>query len=164
MKELLMDLAAYHYWADQRILDALKSLPEEMLDKEIPSSFPSLRKTLYHLWDAENTWIQRLKLQEPILPPSRGFTGNFDEFSGLFLQCNQSLEEWIGKTSEQGLLHVVAYYNSKHEQLKNPVYQCLVQVLNHATYHRGQLVTMLRFLGITKIPATDYIAFKRTKK
>jgi uncharacterized damage-inducible protein DinB len=36
-------------------------------------------------------------------------------------------------------------------------------VFNHATYHRGQLVTMLRQIGAEKIPATDFAAFVRLK-
>ena len=49
-----------------------------------------------------------------------------------------------------GIEHVFQYYNSKKEHFKSPVYQMLMHVFNHGTYHRGQLVNMLRQLGVEK--------------
>jgi uncharacterized damage-inducible protein DinB len=65
---------------------------------------------------------------------------------------------------EVNLTHVFAYRNSKKEQFKEPVYQVLMHVFNHATYHRGQMVTMMRQLDVKTIPATDFIVFSRNKK
>ncbi len=55
------------------------------------------------------------------------------------------------------------YENSKGEQFKQPIFQMLLHVFNHGTYHRGQLVTMLRQLGVENIPATDFIVWSREK-
>ncbi|MDQ6763781.1 MAG: hypothetical protein M3015_14295, partial [Bacteroidota bacterium] len=52
--------------------------------------------------------------------------------------------------------------NSKKEFFKQPVYEMLVQVFNHQTFHRGQLITMMRQNGIDKLPATDFIVYSRT--
>jgi uncharacterized damage-inducible protein DinB len=60
--------------------------------------------------------------------------------------------------------HVFQYYNSKREYFKQPIFQMLLHVFNHGTYHRGQLVNMLRQLAVEKIPQTDFIVFSRTKK
>ncbi|HUX84518.1 MAG TPA: DinB family protein [Chitinophagaceae bacterium] len=164
MKELLLDLAAYHYWANQRLLNLSGTLTDEQLDRPTRSSFSSLRGTWYHLWDAEAIWMQRLQLADHVMLPSKGFSGSFQEFIPAYLQANQTTESFVARQSEPGLSHVVEYYNSRKEHFKSPVYQCLIQVFNHGSYHRGQAVTILRELGQERIPGTDYIGFKRRKK
>ncbi|MHB1922198.1 MAG: DinB family protein, partial [Chitinophagaceae bacterium] len=133
MKEFFLELADYHHWANQRLMETLKKIPEQQLDQEFPSSFPSIRKTMFHLWDAEEIWLQRLKLQEKVILPSAGFTGNFTKFSESYLHLNKVLGEWIGKMTEQGLGHVVVYYNSRGNYNKNQVSAILMHVFNHAT-------------------------------
>ncbi len=82
--------------------------------------------------------------------------------SGLISQSKQ-WEEWVDKNTEAGLAHVFAYQNSKREQFKQPLFQMLMHLFNHQTYHRGQIVTMLRLAGIEEIPATDFIVWSRKK-
>jgi uncharacterized damage-inducible protein DinB len=77
-------------------------------------------------------------------------------------QSNQ-WRDWVVNASDLSLDHVFQYYNNKKEHFKMPVYQMLHHVFNHGTYHRGQLVNMLRQLGIEKIPQTDFIVWCRKK-
>lgn len=164
MKELLKQYAAYNIWASQRIFDVILSLPEEKQTAEIPSSFPSLYKTVLHMLDAENIWWQRLKLSERITVPSENFTGTMKELSDILLQQSKMWEEWVSNASDLSLEHVFQYYNNKKEYFKMPIYQMIHHVFNHGTYHRGQLVTMLRQLGEDKIPQTDFSLWIRGKK
>src|SRR5436190_825223 len=155
MKELLKQYAAYNTWATQKITDLISNLPVEKQMAEIPSSFNSLYKTVLHMWDAESIWWQRLKLQERINRPSENnFEGFKDAANGLLSQSRQ-WEEWVSSASELSLDHVFQYYTNKKELIKMPVYQMLLHVFNHGTFHRGQLVNMLRQLGEEKIPSTD---------
>jgi uncharacterized damage-inducible protein DinB len=80
------------------------------------------------------------------------------------LQQNRQWTVWISNSQEHMFQHEFIYLNLKKEQFKQPVYQVLVHVFNHGTYHRGQLVTMLRQLGIEKIPQTDYIVWSRKNR
>ena len=80
------------------------------------------------------------------------------------IKQSAELYEWVSKASDAALDHVFFYHNSKKEQFKQPVYQVLLHLFNHQTYHRGQLVTMFHQLGITNIPATDFIKYCRMKK
>ena len=163
MKELLQQYAAYNIWANKILVDRISKLNDEEINKEIASSFPSLYKTMQHMWLAEEAWWQRLKLVENIDLQSEKFTGTFTELTASHARQSQQWVEWINNATENQLLHVFAYIRNK-EQLKMPVYQMLQHVFNHATYHRGQLVTMLRQLNADKIPATDFSAYCRTKK
>ena len=156
MKDLLRQYAAYHVWAQQRIDDVLLALPEAQHHQELPSSFTSLYKTVLHMLDAESIWWQRLKLHERILVPSEHFTGDFPALLQTLLQQSKQWEEWVSTASDLSLEHVFQYQDRKRDVHKMPVYQMIHHVFNHSTYHRGQLVTMLRQLQVDKIPSTDF--------
>ncbi len=164
MKELLVQYAAYNIWANQLLLDVINVLPEEKQKQEIVSSFPSLYKTVLHMLDAESIWWQRLKLQEHIIRPSDSFNGDLKMLSSNLLLQNKQWSEWLNNTNEVMLQHQFKYQNTKRESFKQPIYQMLLHLFNHGSYHRGQLVTMLRQAGVVKIPPTDFIVWSRKRK
>lgn len=163
MKEIILPLAQYNLWANQMLAQTLLSLPPDKTTQPVVSSFESLLHTTLHLLDAESIWWQRIKLSERIVIPSEGFTGSMQEAVPLLLQQNKLWAEWAQAAQEHMLLHEFIYQNTKKEQFKQPVWQVLMQVFNHGSYHRGQLVMMLRQLGVTRIPQTDFIVFTRKK-
>lgn len=160
MKESLLQYARYNIWANAQLAAVLLKLTEEQLDMEIQSSFPSIRKTVYHMWSAEDIWLQRLNLVEQAIWAETGFSGDFKEAMENWTEASRGLAAFIDKQfNDAAFLHVMQYYNLKKQSVKLPVHVCLMQVLNHASYHRGQLVTMLRQVGVKKIPATDFFVF-----
>ena len=163
MKQLLQQYAAYNIWANKIILERIARLPDDIIYKETKSSFTSIYKTVVHLMDVESIWWQRLKLQEHVEWPGKSFNGAFEELSKQLLFLSRQWSEWVSNSNEVNLTHVFAYHNSKKEYFKQPVYEMLLHLFNHQTYHRGQLVTMMREHGIEKIPATDFIVFSRKK-
>ena len=163
MKDMLKQFSSYNIWANQKLIDLCLSLPEEKQNAEVVSSFNGLRTTFLHMWDAESIWWQRLKLHERIIVPSENFKGTLRDITNGLLQQNNQWHDWINSASELALEHVFHYQNSKKEMFKQPVYQVLLHIFNHGTYHRGQIVNILRQLGIDKIPATDFIVFSRKK-
>jgi uncharacterized damage-inducible protein DinB len=163
MKILLQQLATYNIWANKKLMEVILNLPEEKQMAEVPSSFSSLYKTVLHMWDAESAWWQRMKLHERLVIPSENFKGSMkDVVNGLSQQSEQWLD-WVSSASDIALDHVFQYQNSKKEQFKQPIYQMLLHVFNHGTYHRGQLINMLRQLGIEKLPQTDFVVWSRKK-
>ncbi|MEO8766318.1 MAG: DinB family protein [Ginsengibacter sp.] len=163
MKQLLQQYALYNIWANKLITERIAQLPEEAIVKETVSSFNSLYKTVLHMMDVESIWWQRMKLQEHVEWPGKKFEGNFDQLAQQLLSLSRQWHDWIQNTNDANLTHVFSYQNSKKEHFKQPVYEMLLQLFNHQTFHRGQLVTMLRQNGIEKIPATDFIIFSRTR-
>ena len=163
MKELLKQFAAYNIWANQKILDVILTLPEEKQKQELPSSFKSLYDTVLHMWNAENVWWQRMKLQERITLPFETFKGSMEELANESLQQNRQWQEWVNNATDAALDHVFQYQTFQKEQFKQPIYQMLLHVFNHGTYHRGQLINMLRQLGVEKLPQTDFIVWSRKK-
>jgi uncharacterized damage-inducible protein DinB len=162
MKELLQQYAAYNIWATKQLVDRISKLTEEEIQREIISSFPSVYKTVRHMWLAEEVWWKRLKLTENIVLESATFEGTFSEMTDILAKQSQQFKDWVDNATENQLAHVFAFVRNK-EQHKMPVYQMLHHVFNHATYHRGQLVTMLNQLGADKIPGTDFSTFSKGK-
>jgi uncharacterized damage-inducible protein DinB len=163
MKQLLQQYAAYNLWANKTITGRIIQLNEEIIRKETKSSFNSIYKTLLHLMDVESVWWQRLKLAEHVEWPAKNFEGNTEVLIRQLLQLSRQWFEWVVTANEINLEHVFGYYNSKKEYFKQPVYEMLLHLFNHQTYHRGQLVTIMRQHDIEKIPGTDFIIFSRNK-
>ncbi len=164
MKELLKQMAVYNVWAHKKIMDVVLALPEEKQKAEMLSSFSSLQKTMLHLWDAESIWWQRMKLNERLMIPSENYKGTTKDVVKGLLSQSVLWEGWVNNVSDNMLLHVFEFRNKNGEQIKMPIWQMLTHVFNHGTYHRGQLVNMLRQLGVEKIPGTDFSTFVRNKK
>lgn len=164
MKQLLEQYAAYNAWANKIITEKIIQLPDIVIQKDMKSSFSSIYNTVLHLMDVESIWWQRLKLQEHVEWPGKNFEGNFADLSKELLQLSKLWHEWVLNTNEINLTHVFGYQNSKKEFFKQPVYEMLLHLFNHQTFHRGQIITMMRQNGIEKLPATDFIVFSRSKK
>jgi uncharacterized damage-inducible protein DinB len=163
MKQLLVKYATYNHWANKQMSDLLANLTDAQLNHPITSSFKSIFDTYLHLWDVEYLWWQRMKLQENIEWPSASFSGSIVELSNNLLQQSKQWKEWVDLATEAALEHEFIYRNTKKEQFKQPVSEALLHLFNHQSFHRGQLVTMLKQVGVTEIPVTDLIAFLRKK-
>ena len=163
MKKLIAPYAAYNLLSNHRMVDTINNLTDEQIHHEIKSSFPSVFKTLLHLWSVEHVWWQRLKLVENPEFPSLSFSGTVMELGHNLLAQSKQWKEWIDLATEAALDHEFIYRNSKKEQFKQPVYEMLHHLFNHQSFHRGQLVTMFRQLDVKTIPNSDLIAFYRKK-
>ena len=163
MKQLLQQYAAYNLWANKIITEKIAQLPVDTIHKEMNSSFTSIYKTVVHLMDVESIWWQRLNLQEHVEWPGKSFEGNFKALSQQLIFLSKQWNEWVINANEVNITHVFGYQNSKKEYFKQPVYEMLLHLFNHQTFHRGQIITMMRQNGIEKIPATDFIVFARKK-
>lgn len=163
MKILLSQFAAYNLWANELLVGCIKKLPDALQKQTVNSSFPSLCATLQHMLVAESVWFQRIKLLEPVVPPQIDINNDCHEVAAALLQQSKQWHAWIEQAPLHMFDHEFIYHNTKNEKFKQPVFQVLLHVFNHNTFHRGQLVTMLRQLGVQPIPATDFIEWSRKK-
>lgn len=162
MREILLQYAGYNLWANKRMIDTLLKVDEDVLDKELHSSFSSLRATVYHMWSAEFVWLQRLQLTENPVWMNKVFKGSFAEACDEWQKVSAEVVEFVQrKYDDRALEHVIQYYNSEKKSFKYPEYVILQHTFNHNTYHRGQLVSMMRQLNIGPIPSTDFIVYDR---
>ena len=160
--KILQRYLAFNFWANELLLSVIsKELKDDLLDKEIVSSFPSLRKTIYHLWDAEFIWLKRLKGESLNDWPSKNFNGTFSEAKEKILLNDKLFIDFVERLNDEKLSESFSYKNIEVKSFSNPRWESVHHCMNHSTYHRGQIVTMLRQLGITNIPSTDFISFCR---
>ena len=163
MKQLLTQMASYHLWANQLLIDRIAQLSPELHTTPVKSSFETLQSTILHIWDAESVWWQRMKLLENISAPSENFRGDLADAAYGLMQQSKQWQDWIVNANEYVFDHEFIYQTSKKEKFKQPVYQVIMHVFNHGTYHRGQLVNMLRQMDVGNIPQTDFVVWSRKK-
>ena len=154
---LINHLVDYTLWANTRFVERLQQEPDEVLDREVTSSFPSLRATLLHIRDAENAWMHRLEEVAPIPWPAEASTA-----LATVVEHTRRLRHLVHASTEQWLEGQVGYADlrgNRHEQVR---WQTILHCCNHGTQHRGQLITMMRTLGLDRIPANDLVVFQRS--
>ncbi len=154
----------YNAWANGKIVEFMKSVDDRLLDKELKSSFSTIRKTFYHIWDAEIIWLKRVKGESVTTWPSEiSGTDGEDSFSE-FLKNSQELVQFVSDKKRDFLDSKITYTNIKGNKYTNVIEDVLFHVVNHGTFHRGQMVTMLRELGCENFEAQDLIAYLRQQQ
>ncbi len=158
----LSRLAAYNYWANEKCATLILAAGTAKADLVQLSSFPTIRKTVYHIWDAELVWIKRLLQESPVSwPPSAQFNGTLQEGLDAMLENSKRFIDYMERSTDDSLQATVNYQTIAGKAYTNTVIDMITHCLNHSTYHRGQLITMLRGAGQTAVTSTDYIAFCR---
>ena len=158
----LRTLLDYHYWARDRLLDALDALTPDQFTRDLGSSFKSVRDTVAHTYAAEWAWYQRWQGQSPtaLLPADQ-----FPDVASLraaWTSHEAKMRAFVDALGEEGVNRVLDYKLLSGAEGSSPIWQMLQHVVNHASYHRGQVTTMLRQLGATPAKPMDMIAFYRT--
>jgi uncharacterized damage-inducible protein DinB len=154
----LQQYTTYNLWANRTICEKLQSIDAELLDVDNQSSFPSIRKTVFHIWDAESIWLDRLNGRPIAHIPSRDLPA--DTAIDRFLETSKSFADFVATKPNAFFDTDIAFTaeGNEHSMQASPI---IWHCMNHSTFHRGQLVTMLRQAGITEIPGTDLTKYVR---
>lgn len=154
---LIHEYATYDQWATMRFVERLEREPGDTLDHPAISSFPSIRGTLLHIRDAEAAWLARLTGQAVRWPA--------EELTTLasVLTHTGRFREHVTTMPLEGILRERGYKDLKGTLYSQPAWQMIMHCINHSSYHRGQVVTQMRELGLEDIPRTDLIHFQRTR-
>ncbi len=160
--EHLRLLYEYNAWANHRSIDACASLSAEQFTRDLGSSFPSVRDTLAHIAGAEWVWLERVQGRSPAALPSGWEFPRLADVRARWVEVERGLLETAANIKLAELNRVVAYRNIRGNPFAYPLHQVLRHVVNHGTYHRGQVTAMLRQLGVAPV-ATDLIVYFREK-
>ncbi len=160
--ELILFLFQYNQWANRRTLDACSALTTEQFTRNLGSSFGSVRDTIAHIYGAEWVWNERFLGRSPSGLPGPSAYPDLSAMSEKLDEMDTYYVDFISRLAAADLERVIRYKNLAGDELANPLWQSLHQVSNHGTYHRGQITTLLRQLGVKAI-STDLIAFYREK-
>lgn len=156
------DLFRYSVWANARTFTAVLELPAGVADAAVVSSFPSIRATLAHLVGAEWIWLQRWLGESPSTRPP-WTTGDVATLRRELDAIEAERERWVGGLTATDLTRVLAYRNVAGEPFADPLAGLIRHVVNHSSYHRGQVTTLLRQAG-HPAPDTDLVIYLRQKR
>jgi len=152
-------LFAYGSWANGLVFGAARALPVEELTAPAASSFPSVGATLAHIVGTEWIWLRRW-LGESLPAPPWVARADLAELELQRAAVEAERGSYLAGLKDADLDRTVSYLNLAGKAFTNPLSDLVRHVVNHSTYHRGQLATQLRHLGRTP-PNTDLIAFLR---
>jgi uncharacterized damage-inducible protein DinB len=160
MESYLKDLANYNIWANE-LLIRLSKENINLIEKETLSSFSTIRSTLAHIRFAESLWLSRLKREAIITKPT--FDGTNEALLEDLLVHSKEFFDFVNGKDNTFFDASNDYDNPKGVPYNEKNGAIILHVLNHSSYHRGQVVTMLRTLGATKMTSMDYITYLRGK-
>ena len=156
--ELLRELYDYNYWARDQQLAACAGLSEEQLGQALGSSFGSLRDTLKHLLGAEWVWLERFLGRSPSSVPWLKETETLEALRARWQSVEAEMRRYVAALTTETLDAPFTYQNLKGETWTYQLEQCLLHLMNHGTYHRGQVTVALRQLGATP-PGIDLLVY-----
>ncbi len=154
-------LVDFHYWARDRALAAAAMLTPEQYARELGSSFPSVRATLNHSYMAEWAWFSRWQGTSPTAFPLQEQLPDLDTLRTTWSAQEASLRAFVASLGDEDVTRVFEYKLINGNPGRSQFWEMVVHLVNHATYHRGQLTTMLRQLGAKPPESTDMITFFR---
>ena len=159
----LRALVDYHYWARDRLLDAVDRLSGEQLTRDLGNSFASIRDTLVHLYGAERIWCARWEGESPQSMPNANDFPNLAGIRTAWAEQEQKVRTVLERIGEKGVGQPITYRTLNGEPQAQPFWHMLQHLVNHGSYHRGQVTTMLRQLGVAPSKGMDLITFYRER-
>jgi len=152
----------YNSWANRRSLGAAEKLGQEQFTRPMGSSFSSVRHTLAHIYGAEWIWLERFQGRSPSALPNATQFQNAGSLREQWLQHDERLLAFVRGLTQSDLDREIEYKTLKFGVYRNPLWQSMQHVVNHGTYHRGQVTTLLRQLGAEPV-LTDLMHFYRER-
>jgi len=151
-------LYAYNRWANVRIFDAAAKLTAEQYTRDLSNSFRSVRDTLTHILAAEWIWLKRWHGESPkaLLDPAD--FPNLVALRAKWMEAEREQTAFVNSLTDERLNAPISYINTKGKTWTYPLWQMMQHLVNHSTYHRGQVTTMLRQFGAAPA-ATDFLLF-----
>ena len=157
-------LVDYNYWARDRLLEAVSALTQEQFTRDMGNSFESVRDTIAHICDAESIWLTRWEGGQPT-----GFK-NPDRIADLaaarieWTELEGRMREVLARLGSEGVQRTIVYRDMRGAERSDVFWQMLQHVVNHGSYHRGQVTTMLRQLHARPPKYMDLIVFYRERR
>ena len=159
--EDLRDHVSYSAWASRRLVHAASELSEAELLRDFQTSDRSVLGTLVHTFAADRLWLARLQ-KSPRLQYSSEADYHLpvlqNEWPAIYRQWDDLLKGW----SDDEAVTNLDYQDMRGNSWKQPIWQLVLHVVNHATHHRGQVSGFLRTMGRVP-PVLDLVAYYRSR-
>ena len=158
MLETIRLLYDYTRWADARMLEAVSKLAPEPWTKDLGSSLKSVRDTVVHIASAQWIWLSRWKGETPKGMWTAADYPTLASVRDCWDPVREELAAFAAAQSDASLKAPLAYKNLKGDPMSYPLGHLMLHAVNHSTYHRGQVTTLLRQLGAQPV-STDLVVY-----
>lgn len=159
----IRQLYDYNSWANRRSLSAAEKLSIEQFMQPLGSSFSSVRDTLAHIYGAEWLWLERFHGRSPSALPNANQFHDVQTLRETWAELEQRLLVFARGIAQANLDREIEYKTLNFGVYKNPLWQSMLHLVNHGTYHRGQVTTLVRQLGAQPI-LVDLMHFYRERQ
>lgn len=154
----LRRLFSYTEWANARMFNVVGELSPEQFTRRVESSFPSVGATLAHIAGSEWVWMRRFRGVSPTAPPDWTLEPSPKLLREKLTEVEHERSAYLDSLNAELLGEMIDYRNLSGDPKRQRLGDLLLHVVNHSTYHRGQLTTMLRQVGAVP-PGTDLLQF-----
>lgn len=155
-------LLDYTVWANHRAMRAAATLSVEDFKRDLGSSHGGVRGTLVHTMGAEWIWLERWKGVSPTRPLDESEFPDVMAVRERWTVIEDHRASWFAGLREGALAETIRYSTLDRRSFESPLWQLVQHVANHSTYHRGQVVTLMRILG-AKATASDMVMWDRER-
>jgi uncharacterized damage-inducible protein DinB len=161
----IKQLFSYTEWANDLAMNAAANLPDEGLRRDVGISHKSIFGTLVHMAGAEWIWLERWHGRSPSKAEawsrwSVESCGDLVTLTSHWTELAVQRTRYISELDESRLAAELPFKLLSGDPSSMPLAHQMQHVVNHATLHRGQVVGMIRQLGVEP-PATDLIFYLR---
>ena len=161
--DVLQTLVDYHYWARDRMLPVVNALSEEQLRRPLGNSFSSVFDTVVHLYGADWIWRSRWEGVSPMALPSPDSYDGLTAIRAAWMDEERRIRAIVARLGPEGIARPIEYQGWDGRRQAQPFWQMLQHLVNHGSYHRGQVTTMLRQMNVQPAKSMDLIAFYRER-
>ena len=152
-------LYAYNRWANRRTLGSVQPLDIDEFTRDLGTSHGSIRGTLVHTMWSDWIWLRRWLGESPKrLPFDPNDFADLAAVEASWQGLEHERQGFIARLTDPRLQESLTYENLKNERWTYTLEHMMQHAVNHASYHRGQIVTLLRQLGRTPA-STDFLEF-----
>jgi uncharacterized damage-inducible protein DinB len=152
------ELIEFQAWRREKVSDLLREVDEKLFSEQLHGSFGSLYIILNHLVWAEKVWLGRVDRDTVATMKPTNVTGLLDAWK----EVNGNWSKLIHAASTEEIFREIEYFTSTGDRFTNTVLEIVVHMVDHSTYHVGQMMNAIRGFGIEPV-STNYIHYLRAK-
>jgi uncharacterized damage-inducible protein DinB len=153
------ELLLYMLWADRLMLKAVREVRPEDLARDTGTSFGSLLGTMAHMVVAMKIWLSRFSGSPLDRVPATGDYPDLPSWIHGWEETASGIEAFLAGLTDEQLAAALTWTTTGGEATyTRPLWQPVIHLVNHATYHRGQVVSLLRQMGYEP-PKTDLVYY-----
>ena len=157
-RAFIRELYSYNHWANQRAMAAASKLKTDTFTRNLGNSFSSVRDTLAHIMAAEWIWLERWNGRSPTALLGAADFPTPGALAKRWTEIQKAQNAFLDALTPERLQANLTYTNTEGQSFAYPLWQQTVHVVNHSSYHRGQITTLLRQLGAEPV-TTDLLVY-----